>query len=330
MGNSPAATAYYLERAGADARALRYLDEVICHGARISGRAGGVPVLYPDERFEALWAAYHWFLAGVPASRLFSPRVFGWLQKCVAGEGVSLSRTFPVPDADDTAVAVLLLAAAGYPADVRVLMRFVVSDGSFASFPFERHGSVGVNLHVLHALLTVPGYPRTGWIVGRLMSYLQDTQRADGSWLDKWHISPVYATGHAVCILQQASRLMSPETAGRAAHMALRGRRWLEENRNADGCWGTFGDASVEETAYAVLALAGRSGDAGMRADAWLGARRLLATGAPGESYPPMWIDKCLYTPAIVVRSVVGAARLMLRQGATGEDAFAARDSIAS
>ena len=41
----------------------------------------------------------------------------------------------------------------------RDIKAFETRDGSFVSFPYERHSSVGVNVHVLHALARVPGYP---------------------------------------------------------------------------------------------------------------------------------------------------------------------------
>ena len=82
-------------------------------------------------------------------------RLLGDLRKA----GVSLSPSFPIPDADDTAVALLLLHDMGERVDPTVLKAFEADDGSFASFPYERHSSVGVNVHVLHALARVPGYP---------------------------------------------------------------------------------------------------------------------------------------------------------------------------
>lgn len=103
--------------------------------------------------------------------------------------GVSLSSTFPIPDADDTAVAILLLHELGELTEPDVLRGFALAgDGTFASFPHERHASVGVNLHVLHTLLRVPGYPEAEHVIDRLLDYLIQEQIGGLYWLDKWHI----------------------------------------------------------------------------------------------------------------------------------------------
>src|SRR5207302_2179146 len=58
LGNSPAATAFFLARAH-DPKAMQYLESCL---ARSGGSA--VTVLHPCETFELLWTAYHLFLGG--------------------------------------------------------------------------------------------------------------------------------------------------------------------------------------------------------------------------------------------------------------------------
>jgi halimadienyl-diphosphate synthase len=309
IGNSPAATAFLLARGGGNASARAYLDSCL---NRVEESMA--PVLHPCETFELMWAAYHLFLGGVPTSLIIpQPEIEGLLAALTEG-GVSLSSpTFPIPDADDTAVALLLLQHLGHDVDPSVLAHFASRDGSFASFPHERHSSVGVNLHVLHALLRVRGYPNCEQTVERILDYLADQQVSGLYWLDKWHISPYYATAHALCVLAEL-----PEAqARRVRPMVERSRQWLRETQNADGSWGFCGQPTPEETAYAVLALAARDpggvDDADRRCCALAGRylrRAMLNTSRwdPEQMYPPLWIDKCLYTPTLVVRAAIEAA----------------------
>jgi halimadienyl-diphosphate synthase len=314
IGNSPAATAFLLASGRGNDGAVAYLD-----GCLNRAEEAMAPVLHPCETFELLWAAYHLFIGGVPTSLILPQQEIDSLVAAVSGdgEGVSLSSsTFPIPDADDTAVAVLLLQHLGHPVAPKVLERFATRDGYFASFPHERHSSVGVNLHVLHALLRVMGYPNSEQTIGRILDYLADEQVAGLYWLDKWHISPYYATAHALCVLAE----LPGEHARRVSTMVERSRSWLRETQNADGSWGYCGQSTPEEPAYAVLALAARDpGDldeADRRRCALAGRylrRAMLNTSRwdPEQVYPPLWIDKCLYTPTLVVRAAIEAASIV-------------------
>jgi len=183
----------------------------------------------------------------------------------------------------------------------------------FRGFPYERHSSVGVNLHVLHALVRVPGYPDRARTVDRLLDYLADQQTAGLYWVDKWHISPYYATAHALRILDE----VPAAHAARMEPIGRRSREWLRQTQNSDGSWGFYGQPTAEETAYALLALA-RGGPATAPRDrdhCATAARYLTAdaqrrAGAADHSFPPLWIDKCLYTPTLVVQAVIDAALL--------------------
>jgi halimadienyl-diphosphate synthase len=263
--------------------------------------------LHPCETFELLWAAYHRLLAGTPVARVLSRGERTRLRAALQDGGVSLSRTFPIPDADDTAVALLLLDHLGEGVDPSVLGAFVASDGSFASFPYERHTSVGVNAHVLHALQRVRGYPDADRTTERLLEYLVD-HHTGLYWVDKWHISPLYATAHVACSVGQAR----PTSArGRALAAAVnRSREWLRRTQNGDGSWGFYGQPTLEETAYGLLALASRQELDAVDAACCAAADAYLETAEPdAQAFPPMWIDKCLYTPPRIVRAVIRAAR---------------------
>jgi halimadienyl-diphosphate synthase len=301
IGNSPAATAFFLRQSQTDNQhALKYLESCLDH----SGGATA-PVLHPCETFEVLWSAYHLFLGGAPSQQLLRPSERRRLIAALANGGVSLSPTFPIPDADDTAVALLLLHDLGETVDPRVLKAFEATDGSFVSFPYERHSSVGVNVHVLHALARVPGYPDALRSVENILDYLQE-QHNGLFWIDKWHISPLYATAHVLCALQE----LQPALRDRVAPMVARSREWLRQSQNADGSWGFYGQPTAEETAYGLLALAADNHIEGrdrMRCDA--AAAYLTTAVETNVVHPPLWIDKCLYVPPLIVNAAVEAAR---------------------
>jgi hypothetical protein len=242
------------------------------------------------------------FLGGAPAQRLLRPAERRRLVEDLKTSGVSLSPSFPIPDADDTAVALLLLHDLGERVDPTVLKAFGASDGSFVSFPYERHSSVGVNVHVLHTLARVPGYPDAERAIARISSYLAD-QHSGLYWIDKWHISPMYATAHVLCALED---LTPVQRAPLASHIE-RSREWLRQSQNADGSWGFYGQPTAEETAYGLLALASRADDRDVP-HCEAAARYLRQAMTDGTPHPPLWIDKCLYIPPLVVNAAIEAA----------------------
>lgn len=315
IGNSPAATAFFygLSR---DDRALAYLED---HLSTIGDAQ--VPVLHPCETYELLWSAYHLYLAGLPVNRLLGRQDREYLQRALQSGGVSLSPTFPIPDADDTAVAMIFLHELGETCNPRLLRDFILPEGHFASFPYERHSSVGVNLHALHALLRVPGYPDVDRTVERLLDYLSNQQINGLYWLDKWHISPYYATAHALCVLSH----LPAEKASRMKPLINRSREWICQTQNQDGSWGFYSQPTLEETAFALLALTAGATESLSRyeqrccanAAAYIEVQLGQLQSTDRSLLPPLWIDKCLYTPILVVWSVVESALLAYRSMAT-------------
>jgi halimadienyl-diphosphate synthase len=302
IGHAPATTAYFLARTN-DRQAAAYLDRCLTIGQ------GAAPVLFPCETFELLWTAYPWFLTGVPADHLLSPADRASLQQALASGGVPLAPTFPIADADDTAVALILLQALGDTIDPTVLRPFAAATGHFVSFPHERHASVGVNLHVLHALLRMPDYPDATSVIDGLLDYVEAQQVSGAYWLDKWHLSPHYATAHALRIFAE----LPSARATRVTPLVRRAREWLRQTQAPDGGWGFYGPPTAEETALGILALTARGAEADDQTDprpvlaaaSWLAEREANETAV---TYPPLWIDKCLYCPPKIVRATIGAA----------------------
>ncbi|GAB3588059.1 hypothetical protein GCM10027445_68800 [Amycolatopsis endophytica] len=277
LGCSPAATAAWFGGDGTAAHpGRRYLEDT-------QARHGGpVPVAAPLAVFERSWVLSAFADAGVPV-----PVPDGVLDGLAAGlgpDGISGGPGLP-PDADDTSATLYALASHGRPHPLGCLHEYRV-DGHFCTYPDERTPSVTTNAHVLQALRTSgPSEVATAtaaWIAGR--------QHADGSWTDKWHASPYYAT--ARCVLALAAGGYGTTARGRAL-------RWLLDTQRPDGSWGRWG-GTFEETAYAVQVLV-RARDP--RADEAAARGCVFLLSWRGTRHPPLWHDKDLYTPGRIVRA---------------------------
>jgi squalene-hopene/tetraprenyl-beta-curcumene cyclase len=187
-----------------------------------------------------------------------------------------------VPDADDTAGALLALAQLGnadgsqdkeiLPAaetGIRWLLKLQNRDGGVPTFcrgwgalPFDR-SSADITAHALRAWTdwkhAFDGATDRRMRAARLqaLKFLRRTQKRDGSWLPLWfgnqHVTcdenPTYGTARVVKAIAQYEI---------AADMLGRAVAFLLSIQNADGSWSgkRNSPASVEETALALEALA--------------------------------------------------------------------------
>jgi hypothetical protein len=294
VGCSPAATAVWL---GDDAvragwhPAARYLE-----AAQRRGR-GPVPVATPLVEFERAWVLSTVTEAGL-ADAVSSDLVRS-LHAAFGPLGVAGGSGLP-PDADDTATALNALARLGSPRSPKSLWSYQ-QGAHFACFPGERTPSTSTNAHVLQAFgacLTpdLQGRDRYRVAMAALTAWLCEQQEADGSWRDKWHASPYYATRCcAVALAEYGS--------GAARAAVRRAVEWVLDTQRRDGSWGRWA-GTYEETAYAVQILlrTGMSHSDAVIERVARGCAVLLNTADGGE-YPPLWHDKDLYTPGRIVRA---------------------------
>ena len=186
-----------------------------------------------------------------------------------------------VPDADDTAGALLALRALGDPdeaaiaaatAGIRWLLGVQNRDGGIPTFcrgwgtlPFDR-STPELTAHALRAWkawaahLPRPFSTEVQQAAHRALGYLGRTQRADGAWIPLWfgnesahaQENPVYGTAQVLIGLHSLP-------AGGIAVKALieKGEAFLRSVQHPDGGWGGDNDVapSVEETALALRAL---------------------------------------------------------------------------
>ena len=199
-----------------------------------------------------------------------------------------------VPDADDTAGALLALRKLGPTDDatreaaiagVTWLLDLQNRDGGIPTFcrgwgalPFDR-SSADITAHAIRAWLAwfdeVPTALQTRIVTGwnRGIDFLCGTQRADGWWVPLWfgnerepdQENPTYGTSRVLRALAEAITFstkhqdhipLSDEMAV-AIYKHWRAADWLVGAQQADGGWGGGSSTvSVEETALAVEALA--------------------------------------------------------------------------
>jgi hypothetical protein len=328
VGASPAATAAWLgartrRSAQRDPAALAYLE-----GAAVP-HAGPVPSVLPITMFERAWVLDSLLRCGVPVrvpAELVASLVHGLGPLGTPGGG-----GLPC-DADTTSITILTAhRLKGRRRRVGLgALRHYETPSHFVTWDGERTASTTTNAHVLDCLVGVADDPALEtWrdaAVRRVARWLLEQQRDDGTWADKWHASPLYATAAVAAALRR--------TGGRMGRAALaRAVAWLLDQQRRDGSWGIWG-ATAEETAYAlhllipVLASRVPTGldrahvlDAAARGLAFLRARTLRPTM---PVHAPLWHDKDLYTPtAVVDAAVVGALHLAGSHPAVGRAASA-------
>lgn len=315
-GCSPAATAAVLVHGPEwDTSAARWLSHL--SDRAFDGEPGGMPNAYPIDAFEAAWALYNLAHADL-LRRAPAPivrKITTWLQDSLTPAGASISRFAGIPvDSDDTGMVIAALNLAGVPTSAEPLRHFE-RPTHFACFERERGASQSANAHVLAALVSLPKSQQAEWAgsISKVVEFLYGCRHRDGSWRDKWHVTPFYATACGVMALAGCSE------ASARVRLAPTIEWLLETPSEHDNGWGGSDGSTMEETAYAVLALLAISDliPPSRRArydDVIAGGRQYLlqridhCLSSQGGDLPGLWLGKELYTPTRVVVSAILAA----------------------
>ena len=247
-----------------------------------------------------------------------------------------------VPDADDTAGALLALRLLGSPDDAtreavatgaQWLVDLQNGDGGIPTFcrgwgalPFDR-SSPDITAHALRAWAAwLDELPpalarRVGRAINRALGFLARNQRADGAWIPLWFghqesaddENPLYGTARVLVALWELAAWGRWSQAGLLAAAA---EQWLIANQNPDGGWsGAPGAASsVEETSLALEALAASSRECSAisKGVAWLTAR--VEAGGGEEATPigfyfaRLWYYERLYPPIFAAAALKAVA----------------------
>jgi squalene-hopene/tetraprenyl-beta-curcumene cyclase len=234
-----------------------------------------------------------------------------------------------VPDADDTAGAVIALAELGYrngvDAGVKWLLDLQNGDGGWPTFcrgwgklPFDC-SAPDVTAHALRAIHRADRNASTGRqrrAVRNGQDYLCRVQQSDGSWIPLWFGSQK-APGQGNLVVGTSLVLRALEILDGSGRHAARGIEYLYSAQNADGGWGGARGiaSSVEETALAVAALAGWAHRPAARDSLSQGLQYLLANvrasleqpAAIGLYFSRLWYSERLY-PLIWTIEALGRA----------------------
>ncbi|MFI0481142.1 prenyltransferase/squalene oxidase repeat-containing protein [Actinomadura sp. 9N215] len=304
VGCSPAATCAVLSwRAHADpAGAVRYLT-----GMQARQPGGAMPAIAPMAAMERSWTVAGLARLDHPVPGDLARALVRYFSRALARGAAPLGPGLP-PDADVTANMLLALAHLRRPADPAPLDPFEQAT-RYAAYRGERTASASVNAHVLEALgawsaARAGRPPHSGTAKAR--DWLLDTQSPDGTWDDKWHASPYYASCAAAMALGRHG--------GRSSRAAVdRTERWVLATQRPDGSFGIW-CPTLDETAHAAQFLLARHGrpvpdDRSPPAQAVRAAAGFLARNqdaAPGHPVrTPLWHGKELYEPERLVRSLV-------------------------
>jgi halimadienyl-diphosphate synthase len=289
-GCSPAATAVWFGHPrpeDAHHPGLRYLE-------RVQARHDGpVPVAAPLDVFERAWILSTFLATEIPVS--VPADVVDSLRAAFGESGVAGGAGLP-PDADDTSSALYALTRLGLAPSAECLWTYQMDD-HFSTFPEERTPSITTNAHVLQFFAATSDRDRrVADTMCRLSAWLCAQQHDDGSWSDKWHASPYYAT--LSCVVALADSPKNPEIAATVGKAV----RWILDSQRANGSWGRW-EGTYEETAYAVRTLLHADGGPPVAVESAAARGCVFLREAEGREHPQLWHDKDLYTPSRIVRA---------------------------
>jgi len=286
VGNSPSATAYLLHHV-LERRALSYLDKVYA-----LNRDGSIMAVYPFEIFEKSWVMYHFITLGLPIED-HSIKHVSDLKRAWTKVGTGISKSSPLPDSDDTAVVFKVLNHFGEKLSPKVFEEYE-GEKNFICFKYERDPSVSTNVHILDAIKSCIGTNSYERWIEKILNFLKQKRIHGQYWIDKWHVSPYYATCHAIVALCHLDY-----------SMAERAVEWILNTQNPDGSWGYYQE-TPEETAYALWVLLYWHENVEKLDEAvLLKGIRYLVKNFRFDQHPELWIAKGLYCPLNVVRSAV-------------------------
>ena len=289
VAHSPSATAYFAAylKPG-DPKALAYLHEWMHED-------GGIPDDDPFDVFEPAWVLWNLRLASElsPSSmELCNPHLDTLQQHWDPKSGIAHAIEYTPKDSDDSALTFEMLSPFGRKVNINGVLSYEETD-YFRCFALEANPSISANIHVLGALREA-GYEKGHPSVQKILKFLRSNSVGNGSWFDKWHASPYYATSHAII----AAYKYDQEICQAAIN-------WIVNSHKDDGAWGSFYHPTAEETAYAIQALCiwERAGNKIPNGSIKRGAKWLTDHIQP--PYETLWIGKALYCPELVVHSTV-------------------------
>jgi hypothetical protein len=277
---------------------LLYLRDSIIEG-------GGVRHFWDLDVMETAYGLYNMMRAG-HSQHIISKRA-SLLEQAWATNGLSFSRQFRVTDLDDTALGHIVLNFAGREPDPRVFDAYWKRD-HFVTYTVESRGRVGPNIHALEAI-ALSSHPDRDDLIDATVRWLRG-EMVDGRYFrDDWHLSPAYATSHAI----YAFHLTEEALMERCVSVLL-------DTQSDDGSWGYIsngnGLGTLEETAFALQGLLYYDRYVNkVDPDVIHRGMNYVLGAYPTAKYPEMWVSKVLYAPGMIIESLVQSVLMMFRRG---------------
>mgnify|MGYP000199748719 CR=1 FL=1 len=296
FGCSPATTAFMLLRGVGGKKAEQYLNGLV--------KKGIVPVLWPMEIFERAWCLFPLFVLEI--NRYFTKQTaphLKYLRQKWTKNGISLGKDFLVPDLDDTVIAFYLLNMSGVLIDSDFL-KYFSTPGGLICYPGERSGSFGS--HYVNFLFALPFLNHNDDYSADTIADFLKASAKDGYWDDKWHISPFYAS------CRFALALSRDQTQSAALTKIV---RRIIKAKKKNNLWGSGGQGTVEETAYALISLLKQINIKNNFNDTIKkGFESLNQSANVRGDYPEMWVGKSLFAPANIVKIAIFSALLFYEE----------------
>ncbi|XP_040384790.1 syn-copalyl diphosphate synthase-like, partial [Oryza brachyantha] len=182
FASCPATTADALIQTG-DKRFLDYLDSIV------KKFNGGVPMTYPMDIFEHLWAVDRLERLGI--SRYFASEIKECLDHVYSlwshDQGLAFTEVFPVSDLDDTSMGFRLLRLHGYDVSSRAF-KYFETDGKFSCYPLQLNCSITATYNLYRAAqVAFPGEDVLQQANSYSRAFLSD-RLSSNNLVDKWVI----------------------------------------------------------------------------------------------------------------------------------------------
>jgi halimadienyl-diphosphate synthase len=295
VGNSPAATAYFcLQIKPGDERAMQYLLDLS------KQRGGSYPILAPFELFEKNWVMWNLSLAGLENKSSETKIAFNENLKYLnenwkKGKGLGLSKTYSIPDGDDTVIGFELLNKNGFDVDIEALLGYE-EEKWFRCYRMEASPSTDVNIHALGGFKQ-SRYAKDHPTIKKIISFIRSQRKNESYWFDKWNVSPYYTTSHVVIYCQGFDDELCKESVN-----------WIINTQRANGSWGFYDFSTAEETAYCIQALCMWKRYGGKIPKGRLELAYQWLEANANEPKRSFWIGKSLYCPEAIVNAAVLSA----------------------
>lgn len=301
IATSPSTTAWYINHNKNSDK----LPEMVTYLSSVyNANEGSVPSFADYSLMNIPFVLYPLLKASIILPKTYNMLRYV-LQKWTS-KGVGHSSFFPLTDADDTALSLLLLNKFNILEDEDKRynsIKYYYKENYFVTYPWEIGASNMVNLHVLDLYLeSSHKEPNRYTIIDHLISFInKQITTSKGIGGDKYHYSPYCQNAHAVLALGK----YYPDISRKLID-------WFLSNQDEKGLWGSHG-SNVEETAYAIMSLCYyHIYSEKIDLNILYNAIEYLSNNS--TRYPDLWLSKVAYTPIETVKAHILAALELYHQ----------------